>query len=231
MKKLVIFDLDGTLLNTVGDIAAATNHALQEHHYPTRSEEEIRSFVGNGINKLFERALPEGHKTQEDILQIRSSFIPYYNAHGTEKTVPFPGIPELLEYLQEQGAQLAVASNKYEQATRSLVAHYFPQIRFTAVLGQREGIPVKPDPFIVHEICATAGADLSEVLYVGDSGVDMQTAIHAGVDVIGVTWGCRPRTELEKFQPNWVVDQAAEIQRIYSDLSTDSSSMTANKQA
>ena len=93
MKKLVIFDLDGTLLNTVGDIAAATNHALQEHHYPTRSEKEIRSFVGNGINKLFERALPEGHKTQEDVLQIRSSFIPYYNAHGTEKTVPFPGIP------------------------------------------------------------------------------------------------------------------------------------------
>lgn len=211
MKKLIIFDLDGTLLNTIGDIAAATNHALQTYGYPTRSVAEIKSFVGNGINKLFERALPQGHKTQEEVLRIRSAFIPYYNAHGTEKTHPFPGMVELLEVLQAKGILLAVASNKYQQATESLIPHFFPTIRFCAVLGQREGIPTKPDPHIVEEIRRSASVETSDILYVGDSGVDMQTAINAGVEAAGVTWGCRPRPELEKFNPRWIVDQAQEL--------------------
>ena len=114
MKRLVIFDLDGTLLNTVADIAAATNHALAANGYPTHSVDAIRSFVGNGINKLFERALPEGHKDEAEVLRIRASFVPYYNEHGAERTVPYPGIPELLTALQAHGLKLAVASNKYQ---------------------------------------------------------------------------------------------------------------------
>lgn len=210
MKKLVIFDLDGTLLNTYADIAAATNQALAKRGYPTHSVEVIRSFVGNGINKLFERALPEGHKGE--FLEIRKDFIPYYNQHGTDFTFPFEGITETLYTMQRMGLKIGVASNKYEQATKHLIECYFPEINFSAVIGQREGVPVKPDPGVVDEIMNLADIqDKSEVLYVGDSGVDMQTARNAGVDAVGVTWGCRTREELESFNPKAVVDTCEEI--------------------
>ena len=118
MKKLVIFDLDGTLLNTIADLAAATNQALQYYGYPTHETEAYRFFVGNGINKLFERALPEGEPTEENVLKIRSQFIPYYDEHNADLSRPYPGISELLKTLQQQGIMIAVASNKYQAATR-----------------------------------------------------------------------------------------------------------------
>ena len=112
MKKLVIFDLDGTLLNTIADLAQSTNHALSVLGYPTHEESAYNFMVGNGINKLFERALPEGEKSEENVLRVRKEFIPYYDAHNADKSRPYPGIPELLEQLQSQGLQIAVASNK-----------------------------------------------------------------------------------------------------------------------
>ena len=184
MKKLVIFDLDGTLLNTIADLAQSTNHALSVLGYPMHEESAYNFMVGNGINKLFERALP------------------------------YPGIPELLEQLQLQGLQIAVASNKYQAATQKLIAHYFPKIDFVAIFGQREGVNVKPDPTIVEDILSIAKVDKKDVLYVGDSGVDMQTAINAGVTSCGVTWGFRPRTELEEFNPDYIVDRAEEILKL-----------------
>ncbi|WP_294616826.1 HAD family hydrolase [uncultured Bacteroides sp.] len=211
MKKLVIFDLDGTLLNTIADLAQSTNHALRTLGYPTHEEAAYNFMVGNGIDKLFERALPEGEKSKENVLRVRKEFVPYYDAHNADKSRPYPGIPELLEQLQGQGLQLAVASNKYQAATRKLVAHYFPEIHFAAVFGQREGINVKPDPAIVEEILSITGVSGQDVLYVGDSGVDMQTAINAGVTSCGVTWGFRPRTELEGFRPDYIVEKAEEI--------------------
>lgn len=211
MKKLVIFDLDGTLLNTIADLAQSTNHALQALGYPTHPESAYNFMVGNGINKLFERALPEGEKSEENVLRMRREFIPYYDVHNADKSRPYPGIPELLERLQAAGVQLAVASNKYQAATGKLIAHYFPDIRFAAVFGQREGVNVKPDPAIVHDILKLIGIAKEEVLYVGDSGVDMQTAARAGVTACGVTWGFRPRTELEEFHPQHIVVRAEEI--------------------
>lgn len=127
------------------------------------------------------------------------------------RAVRIPGIPELLEQLQLQGLQIAVASNKYQAATQKLIAHYFPGIRFIAIFGQREGVNVKPDPTIVEDILTIAKVNKEEVLYVGDSGVDMQTAINAGVTSCGVTWGFRPRTELEEFRPDYIVDKAEDI--------------------
>lgn len=212
MKKLVIFDLDGTLLNTIADLANSTNHALASLGYPTHEVAAYPFMVGNGINKLFERALPEGEKTEESVLRVRQAFVPYYDVHNADDSSPYPDIPELLERLQAKGIQLAVASNKYQAATEKLVAHYFPNIRFVAVFGQREGIKVKPDPTIVYDILKIAGVAKEEVLYVGDSGVDMQTAINAGVSSCGVTWGFRPRTELEVLHPDRIVDKAKEIQ-------------------
>ena len=208
MKKLVIFDLDGTLLNTIADLANSTNYALKVLGYPIHEPDKYNFMVGNGINKLFERALPDGEKTEENVLRVRQEFVPYYDQHNADKSRPYPGVTELLETLQTAGMQLAVASNKYQAATEKLIAHYFPNIKFTAVFGQREGIPVKPDPIIVKEILQIAKVQEEETLYVGDSGVDMQTAINAGVTSCGVTWGFRPRTELESFHPDHIVDNA-----------------------
>lgn len=211
MKKLVIFDLDGTLLDTIADLAAAANHALQKAGFPVYDTETIRTFVGNGISKLLERALPEGARTAESVERLRTDFVPYYDAHNAEQSKPYPGVAALLLRLQERGMMLAVASNKYQAATEKLVAHYFPAIRFVKVMGQREGVPVKPDPTIVFDIMEAAGVGKEDVLYVGDSGVDMQTAHNAGVDAVAVSWGFRPRTELEAFRPLAIIDRAEEL--------------------
>ena len=210
-KKLVIFDLDGTLLDTIDDLATGANHALEVLGYPTHERATIRSYVGNGINKLLERSLPEGEKTEEHVMRMRSVFIPYYDAHNAELTVPYEGIPELLERLQEGGLMLAVASNKYQAATEKLVAHYFPNINFIKVLGQRDEVPIKPDPAIVKEILEAAGVSNDAVLYVGDSGVDMLTALNAQVDAVGVTWGFRPKLELSTFPSLGLIDRAEEL--------------------
>lgn len=210
-KKLAIFDLDGTLLNTIADLAQSTNQALAACGYPTHATEAYRFFVGNGINKLFERALPESERNEKNVLRIRSLFLPYYDQHNADFSKPYPGISSLLEELQAHGLQLAVASNKYQRATERLVAHYFPHIRFAAIFGQREGIPVKPHPQIVHDILHITPTPLEQVVYIGDSGVDMQTALHAGIDSIGVLWGFRPKEELEKFSPTWLVEKAEDI--------------------
>lgn len=209
--KVVIFDLDGTLLNTIADLAAAANHALTALGFPRRGEEECIRFVGNGVTKLLERALPDGAKTPENVERMREEFFKYYDEHLWDKTTVYPGITELLEALQTQGALLAVASNKYQSATERLVKHFFPQIHFLDVLGQRDGVPVKPDPDIVHEILLSAGVKKEDVLYVGDSDVDMQTAQNAGVRVCAVTWGFRSRELLEGYRPDFVTGNPADI--------------------
>ena len=211
MKKLVIFDLDGTLLDTIADLAGATNYALAQLGYPTHDTDAIRTFVGNGINKLLERALPANEQTEENVMRMRSYFVPYYDAHNADLSSPYPGIEVLLQRLQDNGIEIAVASNTYQEATTKLVKHYFPTIQFAEVLGQRENIPVKPHPTIVFDILNKTGIDKKDVLYVGDSGVDMQTAQNAEVDAIGVTWGFRSRTELETFHPLGIIDKAEEL--------------------
>ena len=211
MKKLVIFDLDGTLINTITDLALSTNYALKQNKFPTHPIEAYNYFVGNGIHKLFERALPEGQKTEENIHQMKNSFLEHYEVHGNDHSAPYPGIVTLLETLQSKGILLAVASNKYNKATQRLIPHYFPTIRFAEILGQREGIPPKPDPTIVFDILKTTGKSKEETLYVGDTNVDMQTAISSGVTACGVTWGFRPRAELESFHPNYMIDKPEEI--------------------
>ena len=211
MKRLLIFDLDGTLLNTIADLAASTNYALEKNGFPTHELQEYNYFVGNGINKLFERALPEGQKTEENIRKVRKEFLLHYNIHNADLSRPYPGIPELLETLQAKGVMLAVASNKYQAGAEKLVAHFFPNIHFIAVFGQREGVPTKPDPAVVEEIRTKAKVKKEEVLYIGDSNVDMQTAINSGVDACGVAWGFRPVSELEAYGPMMIAREAKEI--------------------
>jgi phosphoglycolate phosphatase len=211
MKRLAIFDLDGTLLDTVADLANATNHALSACMYPTHPTESYYQFVGNGIDMLFYRALPDEARSAENVQRIRTLFLPYYNAHNADDSRPYAGIVELLEALQNRGLQLAVASNKYQQATEKLVRHFFPHIHFAAIYGQREGIPIKPDPTVVNDILTLTGITCTDALYVGDSGVDMETAHRAQVESIGVTWGFRTEEELKTYQACHIVSRAADI--------------------
>jgi phosphoglycolate phosphatase len=208
---LIIFDLDGTLLNTISDLAHSTNFALEKNGFPVHPIETYKYFVGNGINKLFERALPEGGKTEENINRIRKDFLLYYDHHNTEYTKPYEGIPELLKFLQLKGLKIAVASNKYQQATEKLISRFFPEVKFSSVFGQREGIPAKPDPTVVYEILKVADIPTAEVLYVGDSAVDMKTAINSGITSVGVTWGFRLRSELEANGAVYIAESITDI--------------------
>lgn len=196
MKQLVIFDLDGTLLNTIDDLGTATNHALQTFGYPRHNLASYNLFVGNGVTRLIERSLPEDERQPEIVEKVKQEFMEYYDAHKTDLTVPYPGIKELLADLSSIGVKVAVASNKYHRAASELVKHFFPETEWQDIEGQKEGIPTKPDPSILFEILAKCPTKKSKVLYVGDSAVDMETARRACVDSCGVTWGFRPIKEL-----------------------------------
>ncbi len=214
MKRLVIFDLDGTLLNTIEDLGRAANYALEVNGYPTHSVASYPFFVGNGVRKLIERVLPEDINKELVIDKMLADFKAYYNEHNTDYTAPYPGITDMLEWLQEEGVKIAVASNKYDLATQKLIRHYFPDVAFAAIEGQKEGIPVKPDPSIVFSILAQVKVRKSDALYVGDSGVDMETARRACIDSVGVTWGFRPEKELVEYHAGHIVSTPVEIEKI-----------------
>lgn len=216
MKSLVIFDLDGTLLNTIADLGEATNYAMAEMGYPEHPLSAYNMMVGNGIRRLIERALPEDARTDETVEAAREHFLLYYNRHIHDHTVPYPGIPELLRDLTERKVAVAVASNKFQEGVTTLITHFFPDIPWVAVMGNREGMPTKPDPSIVFNILADYPTPKSDVLYVGDSGVDMETARRACVDSCGVTWGFRTRQELESAGANDIVDTPDDILPIVS---------------
>ena len=212
MTKLIIFDLDGTLLNTLEDLTNACNHALRECGCPVRKPEEYNMLVGRGIDNLFRGALPEERRSEDMVRKMRSYFLPYYNEHKCDMTLPYEGITEMLDRLAGMGLHFAVASNKYQEGTELLVRKYFSGYSFVKVLGQREGKPIKPDPEIVYEAMeAIPGIKKNEVVYCGDSDVDMMTGLGAGVRTIGVTWGFRTREELEAHSPDAVIDSPAEM--------------------
>lgn len=210
-KQLVIFDLDGTLINSVADLGQATNHALQLHGFPMHDLSKYNYFVGNGVTKLIERALPEQFRDEATIEKVKSDFLDYYMRHKTDLTRPYDGIPELLHALQEKGVKIAVASNKFIAGTQALVKGFFPDIDFCAVLGQREGVPIKPDPYIANEAMQLAGVDRGDCLYVGDTATDMQTASNAGLESVGVSWGFRPVSELKDAGAAHIIDKPAEL--------------------
>lgn len=211
MKKLVIFDLDGTLINSIKDLGVATNYALKVNGFPEHHIDSYPMMVGNGVAKLIERALPEDCRNQQTIEKVRIDFKQYYDNHNTVYTRPYEGMGELLESLTEKGIKIAVASNKYETAVKEIVRQLFPNINFSKISGQLEGIPVKPDPSIVFSILSETEATKIETLYVGDSGVDMETANRAGVESIGVTWGFRSREELVAKNANHIVNKPIDI--------------------
>ena len=212
MIKCCIFDLDGTLLDTREDIANACNHALRMCGCPERKLEEYNMLVGRGILNLFRGALPEGRKDEETVMKMKEYFVPYYNAHIDNLTRPYDGIMEMLDAIVREGIHLAIASNKYQEGTEFLIGKIFGKYDFVSILGQRDGQPIKPDPQIVIEAMGRmSGITKEEVVYCGDSDVDMQTGINAGVRTIGVTWGFRTREELASYSPWMLADHPSDI--------------------
>lgn len=208
--KLVIFDLDGTLVDTIADLGTAVNVALRAKGFPEHTLEAYRGMVGNGVRMLVKRAMPEALREDEALLdELLALFLDYYIQHIDERSRPYPGIPELLAELHAAGVQLGVASNKFQAGAAKLIGRMFPGIPFAAVLGGRSGVPLKPDPAVVDEIRERAGVSLGETVMVGDSGTDMATAERAGVAAIAVSWGFRTREQLGT-APR-IVDDASQL--------------------
>ena len=212
MKHAVIFDLDGTLLNTLGDLRAATNHALEVRGLPPHSMEEIRQFIGNGIRLLICRAMPEG-TPEAEIDAALDDFKAYYAAHIHDRTVPYDGIPQLLTTLRKRGIKVAVLSNKIDSASQQLIEYFFPG-KTDVVFGEHVGVPRKPDPTFCRMVMQQLGVQPEQVLYVGDSGTDMQTAKNAGLYAVGVTWGFRSKEVLLEYGADVLVHRPEQILQI-----------------
>lgn len=211
MKRLLIFDLDGTLLNTIADLGSATNYALRVSGFPEHNIASYPMLVGNGVTRLIERALPEEERSPENVAALRDKFREYYDEHLADATQPYPGIHQLLRDLTDMDVKVAVASNKYHEAVERLIHHFFPDIPWSAVEGNKEGVPVKPDPSVVFDILGKVPTRKSKVLFVGDSGVDMETARRACIDSCGVTWGFRTAKELRDNHADNIVENPGEI--------------------
>lgn len=210
-NKLIIFDLDGTLLNTIGDLAVACDYMLRLRNLPTHSYKEYCSFVGNGILRLVERALPEHLRQESYVKAARADFLAYYIDHIDQRTTPYDGIIALIEELKSRGYKLAVASNKFQAGTEKLINRFFPDVEFVDVCGNREGVPLKPDTALVDIILQKADTPLDRCIMVGDSAVDMMTAHNAGIHSIGVTWGFRSREELQQANAEYMADTTDEL--------------------
>ena len=210
---LAIFDMDGTILNTLDDMTDSLNVILSKYKFPLHTLDEVRFMVGNGIPKLVERALPDGRNTA-DFEKILADFIAYYEEHCAVKTAPYDGVVDCIKSLRQAGLKIAVNTNKVEPAAIALCDDYFPGL-FDIISGSRPGMPPKPAPDGIYEILSRAGMDgKSEgqrAVFIGDSDVDMQTGMNAGLDVIGVDWGFRGKKFLEEHGAKVIMMNAQEL--------------------
>ena len=210
--KLVIFDLDGTLLDTLDDLGAAVNYAMSQRGFPLHTREEYRMMVGHGARNLMTQAVPAEYRNDEALIDaVLVDFRNYYNTHIDVYTKPFPGIPQLLESLHQNGIKLAVASNKFQEGTEHLIKEFFHDIPFVAILGNRPNQPLKPDPEVVGEVLRKTGLSKADAVMVGDSDTDMETAANGGIRGIAVGWGYR---NMKNTPGLTVVESAAALQKL-----------------
>lgn len=207
--KTVIFDLDGTLLNTLDDLTTATNYALAQHQLAQRTKEEVRWFVGNGIRRLIERAVPS-HTPAALQEEVYATFNTYYKAHCNDATKAYDGVPELLAKLRQQGCQTAIVSNKADYGVQELAKLYFANA-LDAACGERAGITKKPAPDMLLAVMQQLGADKAATIYVGDSDTDLDTARNAGIPCIGACWGFRGREFLKQHGATLLANAPAEV--------------------
>ena len=210
--KTYIFDLDGTLLSTLADLAASTNYALRTHHMPERSLDEVRRFVGNGVKKLMERAIPDGLNNPL-FEETFATFRQHYMQHNLDTTQPYPGIMQLLEQLKAEGKNIAVVSNKFYAATRELCRHFFGDLVPVAI-GEREDIRKKPAPDTVIEALRQLNTTAEGAVYIGDSDIDIDTARNSGMPCISVLWGFRNKDFLLQHGATTLVEKPEEILKV-----------------
>ncbi len=209
--KAVIFDLDGTLLNTIGDISSSINTVMTEIDKPSFSETEIKYFVGSGVNILIEKVI-EARKLDKEMFQfVKARYLEIYRTNCLIKTAPYPGIVHLLENLEKANIALNVLSNKPDVDAISVTRHFFPQIKFTNILGKRKEFPIKPHPDSVEHIIKSLKLSKAEVLYVGDTSIDIETAKNSGLVSVGVLWGFRDLSDLQNAQADFIVAEPDEI--------------------
>ena len=207
--KAAIFDMDGTILDTLSDISDSVNAALEWAGFPARTEAEVRAFVGNGAAKLIERAVPAG-TDGETARRVLDFYRPYYEAHAAVRTRPYPGVPEALSALRAAGVKLAVVSNKPDGAAQKLAARYFPDF-FDAVAGAKDGVAVKPAPDLLLGVMEALGAPPEETAYIGDSDVDILTAKNAGTACLSVAWGFREEAFLRACGASRILREPGEL--------------------
>jgi phosphoglycolate phosphatase len=211
----ILFDLDGTLADTLDDIAASMNWALEHNDLDTHPPDAYRQLVGEGVGRLVERALPAGRQDLHGA--VLEDLRAHYTDHMLDRTVPYPGIPELLDELSGRGLRMAILSNKPELATRWMVERLFSRWPFAAVVGERPGVPHKPDPQAATEIARALGVPTARVLYLGDTRTDMETAVAAGMVGVGVLWGFRDRAELVAHGAAAVVEHPRDVVALLED--------------
>lgn len=207
--KVAVFDMDGTILNTLQDLMDSTNYSLAKNDMPTRTYEEIRMFVGNGIKKLIQRAVPE-NSSEQQIEKVFKDFNEHYKIHCADKTCAYQGIPEAIKELKNAGIKTAVVSNKADYGVQELVEIYFKGL-FDVAIGETEGIAKKPAPDMVLKALKELNVSQKQAVYIGDSDVDFHTAQNSNLDFIGVDWGFRGRAFLEKLGAKTIIDNANEL--------------------
>lgn len=209
MKNIIIFDMDGTILNTLDDLAASVNYALRRMGWPARGKDEIRKALGNGVKVLIEKSLPP-EAAPEEVLKCVAEFKAYYSKNMYVKTAPYPGIKELFEALKARGCRLAVVSNKFDSAVKELCDIYFKGI-FEVAIGESPEVRKKPAPDSVFKALKELKADKKDAVYIGDSEVDYNTALNSGLPCICVTWGFRDAAELEKLGAKFFAKTPAQV--------------------
>ncbi|MDR1482810.1 MAG: HAD family hydrolase [Synergistaceae bacterium] len=211
MTRAVVFDLDGTLLNTLDDLADSANFSLSRRGYPIHETERYKIFVGNGVDTLMERILPENKRTPEEVACLMDIFAKRYAAHSLDKTRPYDGILKLLRALGEREIKTAVVSNKPDPATKQVIFHFFGEDTFDVVAGGGAGFPLKPDPALTVHTLSSMEIPPADALFVGDTMMDMRTAKSAGCVAVGVTWGFRTRDELLKNGADHIIGAPEEL--------------------
>ncbi|RED44091.1 phosphoglycolate phosphatase [Winogradskyella eximia] len=211
--KAVIFDLDGTLVNSLQDIADAMNTVLKSYNYPTHSYEKHQSFIGSGIRSLVSKSLPLAHNDEQQVERCLHAMIEVYRDNCTNKTTPYDGIIELLDNLVSRDIKLSVLSNKADELTKKITHALFPNY-FDPVIGLTSELLKKPNPFTVIEIAKNLGIKAEEIIYVGDTGIDMQTATNANMYAVGVLWGYRPKEELVANGAQYILSHPLDIMKL-----------------